>query len=102
VPGLRPVPFGHLGDGNIHFNVTKPEAMDDARFLAEGEEMNRRVHDIVLALGGSISAEHGIGRLKVEENLRTKDAVAIRLMQSLKHALDPAGLFNPGKVVPQD
>jgi D-lactate dehydrogenase (cytochrome) len=102
VPGLRPVPFGHLGDGNIHFNVTKPEAMDDARFLAEGEEMNRRVHDIVLALGGSISAEHGIGRLKVAENLRTKDAVAIRLMQSLKHALDPAGLFNPGKVVPQD
>jgi D-lactate dehydrogenase (cytochrome) len=102
VPGLRPVPFGHLGDGNIHFNVTKPEGMDDARFLAEGEEMNRRVHDIVLALGGSISAEHGIGRLKVTENLRTKDPVAIRLMRTLKAALDPEGLFNPGKVVPRE
>jgi D-lactate dehydrogenase (cytochrome) len=102
VPGLRPVPFGHLGDGNIHFNVTKPEGMDDARFLAESEEMNRRVHDIVLALDGSISAEHGIGRLKIEENLRTKDPVAIGLMRSLKRALDPAGLFNPGKVLPQD
>ncbi|HKY94743.1 MAG TPA: FAD-binding oxidoreductase [Kiloniellales bacterium] len=100
VPGLRPVPFGHLGDGNIHFNVTKPEGMEDARFLAEGERMNARVHDIALALGGSISAEHGIGRLKIGENLRTKDPVAIRLMQSLKQALDPEGLFNPGKVVP--
>jgi FAD/FMN-containing dehydrogenase len=60
------------------------------------------VHDIVLSLGGSISAEHGIGRLKVEENLRTKDPVAIGLMRSLKRALDPEGLFNPGKVLPQD
>jgi len=100
VPGLRPVPFGHLGDGNIHFNITKPEGMADAAFLAEADRMNERVHDIVLSLGGSISAEHGIGRLKVQENLRTKDPVAIRLMQSLKQALDPDGLLNPGKVVP--
>ena len=100
VPGLRPVPFGHLGDGNIHFNITKPEGMDDARFLAEQDRMNARVHDIVLSLGGSISAEHGIGRLKIGENQRTKDPVALRLMQTLKHALDPDGLFNPGKVVP--
>jgi D-lactate dehydrogenase (cytochrome) len=98
-PGCRPVPFGHVGDGNVHFNVSQPAGHDKAAYLAQWEAMNRIVHDIVVGMNGSISAEHGIGRLKVEELKHYKDAVELDLMRKLKRALDPSNLMNPGKVV---
>ncbi len=99
VPGVRPVPFGHLGDGNLHFNLTQPAGGDREAFLARWEEVNRAVHELVMELGGSISAEHGIGRMKVEEMKHFKSAVEIELMARVKAALDPDNLMNPGKVV---
>ena len=98
-PGTRPVPFGHLGDGNIHFNITQPKGADTKAYMAQREEMNRIIHDIVVRMGGSISAEHGIGILKIDEMVRYKDPVEIELMRRLKHAFDPANLMNPGKIV---
>jgi FAD/FMN-containing dehydrogenase len=100
IPGSRPVPFGHIGDGNIHFNISQPVGADTQGFLARWSEVNRAVHDIVVALNGSISAEHGIGRLKIDENVHYKQPIEIELMQRIKHALDPNNLMNPGKVVP--
>ena len=102
IPGIRPVAFGHLGDGNVHFNLSQPEGADRDAFMARWEEVNRLVHDLTRAMDGSISAEHGIGRMKLEENVRTKDPLEIELMQSLKRALDPQGIMNPGKVVAGD
>ena len=99
VPGARPVPFGHLGDGNIHFNVSQPLGADKQAFLARWEEMNARIHGIVVALGGSISAEHGVGVLKRDLLPGVKDPVALELMRVLKRTLDPKGTLNPGKVV---
>jgi FAD/FMN-containing dehydrogenase len=99
VPGARPVPFGHLGDGNIHFNISQPAGCDKASFLARTAEVNRIVHDLVYSFGGSISAEHGIGQAKIDEILRYKDPVALQTMRAVKRALDPAGIMNPGKVV---
>ncbi|MEO5373340.1 MAG: FAD-binding oxidoreductase [Alphaproteobacteria bacterium] len=101
MPGVRVCAFGHVGDGNIHFNLSQPEGVDKAAFLARWEPMNRLVHDIVADLGGSFSAEHGIGRLKLGEMARHKSAVELDLMRRVKQALDPAGLMNPGKVIPQ-
>lgn len=98
-PGARPVPFGHLGDGNIHFNISQPVGADRAAYLARWTEMNRAVHDLVVSMNGSISAEHGIGRLKVEEMKHYKDPVELDLMHRVKAALDPQNLMNPGKVV---
>ena len=99
IPGIRPVPFGHLGDGNIHFNLTQPADADTAAFLACWDEVNAAVHDIVVDLGGSISAEHGLGRMKVAEAARFKSEVELDLMRTLKRTLDPQNLMNPGKVV---
>ena len=99
VPGARPVPFGHLGDGNIHYNVSQPVGADKEAYLARWQEMNDCVHAVVRKLGGSISAEHGIGRLKREDLVRVKDPVALDLMRALKRTLDPKGILNPGKVV---
>jgi FAD/FMN-containing dehydrogenase len=99
VPGIRPVPFGHVGDGNIHFNLSQPVGADKAAYLARWEEMNRIVHDIVAARNGSISAEHGIGRMKVEELTHYKTKIELDLMRKIKAALDPDGIMNPGKVV---
>jgi FAD/FMN-containing dehydrogenase len=99
IPGIRPVPFGHVGDGNIHFNLSQPVGADRAGYLARWEEMNRIVHDIVAARNGSISAEHGIGRMKVEELTHYKSKVELDLMRKIKAALDPQGIMNPGKVV---
>ncbi len=98
-PGTRPVPFGHLGDGNIHFNITQPVGADKAAYLAQWTDMNRVVHDLVVSMNGSISAEHGIGKLKVEEMKHYKDPVELDLMRRIKRAIDPANLMNPGKVV---
>jgi D-lactate dehydrogenase (cytochrome) len=99
IPGVRPVPFGHLGDGNLHFNLSQPEGAEQDAFLARWEEVNRAVHEIVAEMGGSISAEHGIGRMKVEENKHFKSAVEIALMARIKAALDPHNIMNPGKVL---
>src|SRR6185503_20976521 len=84
VPGVRPVPFGHLGDGNIHFNFSVPKGGDNSAFLARWEEINRVVHDIVHTFGGSISAEHGVGVMKRDEILRYKSATEIETMRALK------------------
>ena len=98
-PGVRPCPFGHLGDGNIHFNITQPVGIDKSTYLAQWEAMNRVVHDLVAEMDGSISAEHGVGLLKVDEIRRYKSPVELDLMENLKRALDPNNLMNPGKVV---
>ena len=99
MPGVRVVAFGHLGDGNTHFNLTQPVGGDRQAFLDQWGRMNRIVHDIVVEMEGSISAEHGIGRLKVEELAHYKPSLDLELMGRLKSALDPRGLMNPGKVV---
>ena len=98
-PGARPVPFGHLGDGNIHYNVSQPIGSDRDAFLARWAEINFLVHAIVTRFGGSISAEHGIGQLKRELLPHVKDEVAMDLMRALKRTFDPHGLFNPGKLL---
>jgi FAD/FMN-containing dehydrogenase len=102
VPGCRPVPFGHLGDGNIHFNVSQPVGADKQAYLDDWDAMNALVHGIVARYHGSISAEHGIGRLKRDLLPGVKDPVELDLMRRIKRALDPADLMNPGKVVPPE
>jgi FAD/FMN-containing dehydrogenase len=99
IPGARPVPFGHLGDGNIHYNVSQPPGMERAIFLSYWEALNAAVHEIVLDLGGTISAEHGIGRLKRELLPHAKSAVEIELMRKIKAAFDPHNILNPGKLL---
>jgi FAD/FMN-containing dehydrogenase len=98
-PGVRMVTFGHLGDGNLHYNVTHPDGGDEAAFIAQTEDVNRVVHDSVAAFGGSISAEHGIGQYKRDELVRYKSPVELELMRAVKRALDPLGIMNPGKVL---
>ncbi len=99
IPGCRPLPFGHLGDGNIHYNVNQPEDADKAAFLARWDEVNAAVFAVVAKYGGSISAEHGIGVMKRDLLPRVKDKVALDLMRTLKATLDPKGILNPGKVL---
>jgi D-lactate dehydrogenase (cytochrome) len=99
IPGSRPVPFGHLGDGNIHYNISQPVGANTADFLARWHEVNAVVFEIVLRMGGSISAEHGIGVLKRNELPEVKDKVAMELMRQIKALLDPHGIMNPGKVL---
>jgi D-lactate dehydrogenase (cytochrome) len=99
IPGSRPVPFGHLGDGNIHFNVSQPVGADQEQFLARWGEVNAVVDKIVLKYHGSISAEHGIGLLKRDSLPKVKDKVELELMRGLKRLLDPNGILNPGKVL---
>ncbi len=98
-PGARPVPFGHFGDGNVHYNVSQPMGMDPAVFLAVWQPMANAIHELVGQLDGSISAEHGIGRLKRADLARTKSAVELDTMRAIKTALDPNGIMNPGKVL---
>ncbi|MDR0737311.1 MAG: FAD-binding oxidoreductase [Zoogloeaceae bacterium] len=95
-PGIRHTAFGHLGDGNLHFNLSMPEAKANARLLAQEAKANRIVYDRVDALGGSISAEHGIGRLKRELLLRYQSPARLSALRAIKQALDPGGLMNPG------
>ena len=98
-PGCRVVAFGHLGDGNIHFNVSQPVGADKACFLARWDAMNTVVYAIVARLGGSFSAEHGVGRLKRGLLAQAKDPVSLDVMRRIKAALDPNGVMNPGKVL---
>jgi D-lactate dehydrogenase (cytochrome) len=100
LPGVTVYAFGHLGDGNIHFNLLQPPGMEAADFLARTGALNRLVHDLVASHGGSISAEHGLGRLRREEIARYKPAIEIELMRRIKAALDPQGIMNPGKLLP--
>jgi FAD/FMN-containing dehydrogenase len=99
VPGCRPVPFGHLGDGNIHFNVTQPIGADKDAYLSRWEEMNAVVHGITTRMGGSIAAEHGVGRLKRDLLPGVRSTAELGLMHRLKGMLDPAGVLNPGRVI---
>ncbi|MEQ9813410.1 MAG: FAD-binding oxidoreductase [Azospirillaceae bacterium] len=101
-PGIRPLSFGHLGDGNIHFNPSQPEGSDAGAFRAEKGRLNRIVHDTVARFSGSISAEHGIGQLRREELVHYKPAVDLEMMRTLKRAFDPQGILNPGKVLRAD
>jgi FAD/FMN-containing dehydrogenase len=98
-PGMRPCAFGHVGDGNIHYNPVRPLDWDAARLRQARPLINRIVHDIVADLGGSISAEHGIGLSRLDELERYKQSVELDMMRSLKRALDPRGIMNPGKVI---
>ena len=98
-PGVRFCTFGHMGDGNLHYNISQPVGADKAAFLARWHEVNALVHDIVGNFDGSISAEHGIGQLKRDELSRFKDPVALDLMRRIKRQFDPAGIMNPGKVL---
>jgi FAD/FMN-containing dehydrogenase len=99
-PGVRPCAFGHVGDGNMHYNPVRPRDWDGVRFRQERPRVNRIVHDIVVELGGSISAEHGIGQSRLAELAHYKAPVEIEMMRAVKRALDPQGIMNPGKVVP--
>jgi FAD/FMN-containing dehydrogenase len=98
-PGCQLVCFGHLGDGNLHFNVVPPHGIANEAFLANQDAVNRVVHDSVAGFGGSISAEHGIGALKREELVRYKSPLELNLMRAVKTALDPQGIMNPGKIL---
>jgi len=99
-PGARPVSFGHLGDGNLHFNFNSPSAGDDPAFLRRWEEVQQTVHDLVKEFSGSISAEHGIGIMKVGQLPRYKSHEELDAMRTLKRAFDPKNILNPGKTVP--
>jgi len=99
IPGCRPAAFGHLGDGNVHFNVSQPLGADATAYLARWDDMGAAVNRIVMKLNGSISAEHGIGQLKRDLLPDVKDKVALDLMRALKRTLDPNNILNPGKVL---
>lgn len=99
IPGVRFCTFGHMGDGNLHYNISQPLGADKAAYLARWHEVNALVHDIVNRFDGSISAEHGIGQLKRRELARFKDPAALDLMRRIKRSFDPAGIMNPGKVL---
>ncbi|MDB5650272.1 MAG: hydroxyacid dehydrogenase, partial [Hyphomicrobiales bacterium] len=99
MPDARPVPFGHLGDGNIHYNISQPVGGDKQAFLDRWSEANDIVHGIVAQHQGSISAEHGIGLMKRDLLPGVKDPVAMEVMHAIKKTLDPKGILNPGKVL---
>jgi len=100
MPGCRFLCFGHIGDGNLHFNVSQPVGMDKAHYLSRWHEMSSIVHDVVLKHGGSISAEHGIGRLKRDDMRHIKSVVELEMLRAVKKMLDPKNIMNPGKVLP--
>ena len=99
VDGIQICAFGHIGDGNAHYNLNQPDDIDGEAFLEYKDELNRIVHDIATNLRGSISAEHGIGRLKREELQHYKSPVALDVMRNIKAAIDPKQIMNPGKVL---
>jgi FAD/FMN-containing dehydrogenase len=99
LPDCRPVPFGHVGDGNMHFNCQSPPGWTKPQFMAYGEAISGAIYDLVTSYGGSISAEHGIGRIKVEELTHYRSKIELDVMRELKRALDPQNIMNPGKVI---
>jgi FAD/FMN-containing dehydrogenase len=102
IPGCRPLPFGHIGDGNVHFNISQPVGADTRAFLGRWEEMNDVIHSLVLSHNGSISAEHGIGRMKSHMMAAIKSPVELELMRGLKRLFDPDNILNPGKLLPPE
>lgn len=100
IPGIRPMPFGHMGDGNIHVNLVQPEGADPAAFLARSHDIMDCVNEVVRELDGSFSAEHGIGQLKTDMMEEWRGGAELAVMRQIKAALDPKGLMNPGKVLP--
>lgn len=100
MPGIRPYPFGHVGDGNLHYNISQPDGMDPAAFDARKAELGAIVNDIVADLDGSFSAEHGVGQIKLDDMKRYKSALELDLMRRVKADFDPKGIMNPGKVLP--
>jgi len=100
LPSARPVPFGHLGDGNLHFNFQMAHGADAAAYLAHWDDIQQIVHDIVHEFGGSFSAEHGVGVMKREALKRYKSSLEVEMMRTLKHTLDPKNILNPGKLIP--
>ena len=98
--GTRVIAFGHLGDGNVHFNVRAPEGSDRQWLETDAPAVTAFVHDLTVAAGGSISAEHGIGQMRLTELARLSDPARLNAMRAIKSALDPAGIMNPGKLVP--
>ena len=100
VPNARIVCYGHVGDGNLHYNISKPVGSDDATFVASGQALTTAIHESVMRFNGSISAEHGIGQAKIEAMKRFKDPLELGLMRIVKHGLDPLGAMNPGKLFP--
>ncbi len=99
LPNCRPVPFGHVGDGNMHFNCQSPPGWSKPQFMEHGDAISGAIYDLVTAYGGSISAEHGIGRIKVDELAHYRSKIELDVMRSLKRALDPQNIMNPGKVI---
>ena len=99
LPECRPLPFGHVGDGNLHFNCQAPAGWDKARFTPHIEKISAAIYDLVVGYGGSISAEHGIGRIKVDELAHYRGKIELDTMRTLKRALDPQNIMNPGKVI---
>jgi FAD/FMN-containing dehydrogenase len=99
-PGTKVVAFGHLGDGNVHFNVMAPAGAGPNWISTDGPAVTAMVHDLVTAAGGSISAEHGIGQMRLAELARLGDPARLGAMRAIKQALDPNGIMNPGKLVP--
>ena len=102
IPGVRVCAFGHVGDGNIHFNLSQPVGADKDVFLAQWQRINQRVNALLAEVGGSISAEHGIGKLKMGQLAEFRPAVEIDMMRRIKQALDPHNIMNPGKVIPPE
>ncbi|MBV6632273.1 MAG: FAD-binding oxidoreductase [Alphaproteobacteria bacterium] len=100
MPEIRPTVFGHIGDGNLHFNMMQPEAMTRADYLSHWDEIVEPIHALVMAHGGSFSAEHGVGRLKTSDMVKYKSPTELAMMRAVKQALDPKNLMNPGKVIP--
>ena len=100
-PGVRPIVYGHLGDGNLHFNVSRPAGMSTPDWQGETDRVNAIVLDVVARMQGSFSAEHGLGQLKNHEMALYKTPLEVEVMRRLKQALDPAGLMNPGKLLPR-
>ena len=99
VPGIRVVAFGHVGDGNVHFNLSQPLDMDRATYASHRHKLSELVHELAMSMGGSFSAEHGIGQLKRDELRRYRSDSELQVMRKIKAALDPHGLMNPGKVL---
>ncbi|MEM1378074.1 MAG: FAD-binding oxidoreductase [Pseudomonadota bacterium] len=99
-PAARICAFGHLGDGNLHYNISQPEGAEKQAFLARIPEITPKLHDLVMAYGGSVSAEHGVGQMKRDDLSKYKDPVALQTMKAIKSVLDPNGIMNPGKVLP--
>ena len=99
MPGARPLPFGHFGDGNIHYNVSQPVGMDKDAFARRWWDISGPLYELVRSLGGSISAEHGIGRLKRDQLVTVKSPIEIEMMRQIKRTLDPQGILNPRKTV---